>query len=487
MSVSKEKIGKLLAPLVVMALMLLIPVPEGMPPQAWYYFAVFVAMIVGMILEPIPATAISFIAVTICVIGSNYLLFDASELADPNFNAGKQALKWGLAGFSSTTVWLVFGAFIFALGYEVTGLGRRIALFMVKFMGKRTLTLGYAIVIIDIMLAPFTPSNTARTGGTVFPVIKNLPPLFKSYPNDPSSRRIGGYLMWMMVISTSLSSSMFVTGAAPNVLGLEFVGKIAGIQISWLQWFLSFLPVGIILLIVAPWLSYLLYKPEVTHSEEVSAWAGDALKEMGGLTRKEKTLIGLVLLSLGLWVFGGDFINATAVCLLAVSLMLALHVVPWQDITKYSSAWNTLVNLATLVVMASGLTRSGFISWFADTMSSHLDGFAPHTAVVVLVLVFYFAHYLFASLSAHTATMLPVILAVGQGIPGVPMEQLCLLLVLSIGIMGCLTPYATGPGVIIYGCGYVKSKDYWRLGAIFGVIFISLLLLVGWPILAIWN
>ena len=106
--------------------------------------------------------------------------------------------------------------------------------------------------------------------------------------------------------------------------------------------------------------------------------------------------------------------------------------------------------------------------------------------MIVLVLVFYFAHYLFASLSAHTATMLPVILAVGKGIPGVPMEQLCILLVLSIGIMGCLTPYATGPGVIIYGC-YVKSKDYWRLGAIFGVIYISMLLLVGWPILAMWN
>lgn len=169
----------------------------------------------------------------------------------------------------------------------MTGLGRRIALFLVKFMGKRTLTLGYAIVIIDILLAPFTPSNTARTGGTVFPVIKNLPPLFKSFPNDPSARRIGGYLMWMMVISTSLSSSMFVTGAAPNVLGLEFVSKIAGVQISWLQWFLSFLPVGIILLIVAPWLSYVLYKPEVTHSAEVAAWAGGELKNMGRLSRKE--------------------------------------------------------------------------------------------------------------------------------------------------------------------------------------------------------
>lgn len=96
--------------------------------------------------------------------------------------------------------------------------------------------------------------------------------------------------------------------------------------------------------------------------------------------------------------------------------------------------------------MANGLTRSGFIDWFANTMSTHTEGFSPNATVIVLVLVFYFAHYLFASLSAHTATMLPVILAVGKGIPGVPMEQLCILLVLSIGIMGCLTPYATGLG-----------------------------------------
>uniref|UniRef100_UPI00201DF2A2 anion permease n=1 Tax=Escherichia coli TaxID=562 RepID=UPI00201DF2A2 len=174
----------------------------------------------------------------------------------------------------------------------------------------------------------------------------------------------------------------------PNVLGIEFVGKIAGVHISWMQWFLAFLPVGLLLLIIAPLISYYLYKPGVTHSSEVAAWANTALGEMGKLTRKEYTLIGLVLLSLCLWVFGGKVLDATAVCLLAVSLMLALHVVSWKDITKYSSAWNTLVNLATLVVMANGLTRSGFIDWFAQTMSTHLDGFSPNMTVVALVLVF---------------------------------------------------------------------------------------------------
>jgi len=483
---NKPNLLKLLAPVLVMIILLFIPAPEGMPPQAWHFFAVFIAMVIGMILEPIPATAISFIAVTICVIGSKYFLFSSEELMNPDFNARKESLKWGLEGFSSSTVWLVFGAFIFALSYDITGLGRRIALIMVKFMGKHTLTLGYAIVIIDVLLAPFTPSNTARTGGTVFPIIRNLPPLYNSFANDPSSRKIGGYLMWMMVIGTSISSSMFVTGSAPNILAVELVHKSSGFNISWLTWFLAFLPVGIILIVLAPWLSYILYKPEITHSYEVADWAKEELKTIGKITRKEITLIVLVLISLILWMFFEDEISPTSVCLLAVSLMIITQIVEWNDITKYSTAWNTFVNLATLVIMANGLTRSGFIGWFSTTMSTHMDGFSPDLTIAILVLLFYFAHYLFASLSAHTATLLPVILAIGKSVPGVPMDELSILLVLSIGIMGCQTPYATGPGVIIYGSGYVKSKDFWRLGGVFGIIFIAALLCIGWPILKLW-
>ncbi|EFW11264.1 putative citrate:succinate antiporter, partial [Serratia symbiotica str. Tucson] len=96
--------------------------------------------------------------------------------------------------------------------------------------------------------------------------------------------------------------------------------------------------VGLMLLIIAPLISYYLYKPGVTHSSEIASWVNNALDEMGKLTLKEYTLICLVLLSLSLWVFGSKMLNATAVCLLAVSLMLALQVVSWKDITKYSSA-----------------------------------------------------------------------------------------------------------------------------------------------------
>lgn len=49
--------------------------------------------------------------------------------------------------------------------------------------------------------------------------------------------------------------------------------------------------------------------------------------------------------------------------------------------------------------------------------------------------------------------------------------------------MGILTPYATGPSPIYYGCGYISRKEYWILGAVFGVIAIALCLLIGYPCL----
>src|SRR5262245_3120806 len=135
-----------IAPVAVAVLIALMPAPAGLPPHAWYYFAIFVGVIVGLMFEPLPGGAIGLIGVTVVMVLSEYVFFSPDQLAKPGFNAARAALSWGLSGFSNTTVWLIFGAFMFALGYDKTGLGRRIALMLVKAMGRRTLTLGYAVM-----------------------------------------------------------------------------------------------------------------------------------------------------------------------------------------------------------------------------------------------------------------------------------------------------------------------------------------------------
>ena len=465
-------------PLAVAALIALSPAPAGLAPHAWYYFAVFVAVIIALITEPIASAAVGLIGVTlITVLG---LPFSAAQKADPSFKLPAEAIKWALAGFSNSVVWLIFGAFVFAMGYEKTGLGRRIALVLVRWLGGRTLGLGYAITLADLALAPFTPSNSARSAGTIFPVVRGIPGLYGSTPGE-SSRKIGAYLMWTAFAATCVTSSMFVTAVAPNLLALDLVKKATGIEITWGQWFVSFLPIGAPLLLVLPWLIYKIYPPEIRTSAEVPQWVAQELERLGPISRRELTMAGLVVVALGLWIFGGSLFDAALVALVAISLMVVCRVVSWDDILAHASAWNTLVWFATMINLADGLNKTGFIAWFGKNAAALLAGHSPMLVLVALVAFYFLIHYMFAGLTAHTTAVLPVVIAAGAAVPGMPMRTLVLLLVFTGGIMGILTPYATGPAPVYFGCGFITRRDFWKLGLIFGLIFLAALLLIGVP------
>ena len=472
---------KAIAPIAVAIVVALIPPPSGLPQYAGYYFAIFVGVIVGLMFEPLPGGAIGLIGVALVTVLSPWVFFSPDQLAKAGFNAPRGALAWALSGFSNTTVWLIFGAFMFALGYEKTGLGRRIALLLVRAMGRKTLTLGYAVTIADLLLAPFTPSNTARSGGTIYPVIRNLPPLYDSKPNDPSMRRMGSYLMWVAIASTCVTSSLFLTALAPNLLAVELVRKTAQIELAWGSWFIAAAPMCILLLAVVPLLAYWLYPPEVKEGAEVPKWAAGELQKMGPLSKREIMLGVLVLIALLLWIFGGDVMEATTAAIVVICLMLLLKVVTWDDITANKAAWNTLAWFATLVALADGLSRVGFIKWFAETVAGQLSGVSATMAVLTLLLINFFGHYLFASGTAHVTAMIPVLMAVASTIQGVNMPVLALALCIQLGIMGIITPFATGPSPIYYGSGYLPAADYWRMGAIFGVIFFAAFMAITVP------
>ncbi len=477
----KSSVWRAIVPIALTILIALCPAPAGLEKYAWYCFAIFAGVIMGLVLEPLPSGAMGLVGIAVVATLSRWVLFSPAELAKPDFKATSAAINWALTGFANSTVWLVFSAFMFAVGYEKTGLGRRIALLLVRAMGRRTLTLGYAVTFADLILAPFTASNSARSGATIFPIIQNIPPLYDSKPFDPSSRRIGGFIMWTALAATCVTSTLFLTALAPNVLAVELTRKIAKVDITWGQWFMGLLPVGVILILAVPALTYWLYRPEVKEAAEVPAWAAKELSAMGRVKRNEIVLGLLVSLALVLWVFFNEWIDPATVGILVTVLMLVLKVVTWNDLIGNKAGWNTLILLATMVSLAGAMLKVGVIGWVAKNVAGSLTGISPTVAVCVLVTVFFVIHYMFASITAHTTAVLPVFLAAGLGIAGVPVAKFALLLAGSLGIMGIITPYATGPGPIYYGSGYIPAKDFWRLGLIFGAIFLGVLLLVGMP------
>ena len=154
---SSTRAWKALAPVIATAVLALLPIPAGLPHHAWYFFSIFVGVIVGLVLEPLPGAAIAVIGITLIAVLDRFALFSPQQLSDSGFRPASAALNWALSGYSNPTVWLIFGAFLLALGYERTGLGQRIALVIVKRMGKNTLLLGYGVALADTLLAPFIP------------------------------------------------------------------------------------------------------------------------------------------------------------------------------------------------------------------------------------------------------------------------------------------------------------------------------------------
>ena len=467
------------APIAIGLVLLVAPVPPGLKPDAWHYFAVFAAVIAGLVLESMPAGAVGLIGLTVAAL-SGWVE------KDPN-----KALRWALSGFSESTVWLIVGAFIFAIGYRKSGIGRRLALLLVRALGRRTLGLGYAVLLADLVLAPATPSNTARSGGTVFPIVSNIPRIYGSEPG-PTAGRIGSYVMWTAFAATAVTSSLFLTALAPNVAGLAIAKKTVGFDVAWGQWLIGFLPLGLLLIAIVPLLAYALCRPEIKSSPEIAGWASQELQAMGPMSRHELVMAALVLLAMFLWitgsnpsislpVLGSNYINPTMVVLLVISLLLLGGVIEFNDIVAEKAAWEVFFYFTSLLTLASGLNDVGFIKWLAEGFAKNLGGLSPTLATVLLVTLFFWIHYGFSSITSHAAAVLPVVLAVGSGIPGVDVPTLAQLCLYSLGLMGVISPFATGPAPMYFGSGYIGKRDFWKFGLIFGLVYFAGLIGVVYP------
>lgn len=470
---------KKIAPLGVWLVVYLLPVPAGLNANQWHYFALFVAVIAGLILESLPVGAVGLIGLTLAGL-AGYVA------PDPN-----QSLRWMLSGFSDATVWLIVGAFVFSIGYRKSGLGKRIALLLVRGLGRSTLGLGYAVAIADLVLAPATPSNTARSGGIIFPIISNIPRIYGSEPG-PTAGRIGTYVMWTAFAATGVTSSLFLTALAPNAAGLAIAKKTVGVDVNWSQWFIGFAPLGILLMLLVPLLSYIVCRPEVKKSPEISAWAKNEIDVMGPMSRNEWIMAGLIVLAMFLWVtgssadislpvLGSNYINATMVVFLVIALMLVTGVIEFGDIVAEKAAWEVFFYFTSLLTLASGLNEIGFVKWVATEYAKPLAGLSPTMAMLLLVALFFWIHYFFSSITSHAAAVLPVVLAVGSGIPGMPVPTLTLLCLYSLGIMGVISPYATGPAPMYYGSGYIDKGSFWKFGLIFGVLYFAGLITIVLP------
>lgn len=465
--------SKLLRGLIVVAagaLIWLMPVPAGLKPQAWQLFAVFVATILGFILQPLPIGSVAFISITFSAL------------------AGVLKPAEALSGFSNTTIWLIVAAFLFAKGFIKTGLGRRIAYVLIKSLGDSTLKLGYTLVLSDLIISPATPSNTARAGGILYPIVRSLSTAFGSEPG-PTARRVGAYLVQTAYQGNTITSAMFMTAMAGNPLIALLASKTLGINVSWGLWATAAIVPGVISLIVVPYFLYKFYPPEITSTPEAKEIATRELTQMGPMSAGEKIVAAVFVGALILWSTSQyTKLDATVVAMLGVSVMMLTMVIEWKDVLEEKGAWDTMIWMGSLIGLADYLAKLGFIPWFAKSVSGLIVGIPWLQAFAILLIVYMYAHYGFASLVAHITAMYSAFAAVAVA-AGAPAFLVALALAFMSNLCMSLTHYAAGPAPIYFGAGYLDQGTWWKLGFIVSVINMVIWVGLGsiwWKVLGLW-
>ena len=439
------------------------PIPEGVKPEAWHLFAVFAATIAGFILQPLPIGATSIMACTALVV----------------FKVMKPGQA--LAGFSNGTVWLIVSAFMFAAGFVKTGLGKRIAYLLLSRFGDSTLHVAYVMSAADFIIAPFTPSNTARGGGIIYPIVRSVCSAIGSEPDKEENRRTGAFLIYSAYCAVITSACIFLTGASNNVLATSIGRDLFGVTIGWGDWFSACIVPGLILTVLTPWMLYKMINPELKETPETKTLAQHELAVMGAMSGKEKILCVIFLGALVLWATGSIHgIDSAFVALLALSAMLATRCIDWNDVLNQRGAWDVLVWMGVLVNMAAYLSKFGLMSWFANAVGASLAGYSWFIMLILLSIIYLYAHYGLASNSAHIAAMFGAFGAILVA-AGAPVLGVLILLGVLANSASFLTHYGCGVTPIFFGANYMGQGEWWKIGFVISTVHLIVWLAIGLP------
>ena len=435
------------------------PPPDGLTLQAWRLFAIFAAALIAVVIEAFPILTASVFAVAAAVLTGLLQPADA------------------YAGFGNATILLIVVAFLIADAVVKCGLGARGGHWIVSQFGRSTLGLSYSIFVIDAVIAPAFPSNTARSG-VLYPLAVSLADAAGAKPDRPERRRLGGFLMYSGIVSLSVSSALWLTAMAANPLGVE-MAKSVGVEISFVSWLIAASVPTLCAMVILPLVLFRLIRPEVRHTPEAPAAAKRALAALGPFTRQEwivlVVFVGMVLL----WGAAGTLgLDSTAIAFLGLGALLSTGVLTLADIGKQGDVLATFIWFAVLFTISSQLNELGFMGFVGKELAAALGGFAAPTAGLVLVLAYVLLHYLFVSQTAHLLALFGVFLDVGVKL-GVNPAVLAFQLLFATNYFTPITPQGSSANLLFTGSGYLTQGELYRLGAITTGVSVLIYFVIG--------
>ncbi|MGR5063911.1 DASS family sodium-coupled anion symporter [Photobacterium sp. DNB22_13_2] len=449
--------------------------PSGLDVVAYQTAIVFIATIAAIVANVLPTGSIAIISLAIYT-----LLRPGGE------TTAKETIETALSNFNHSLIWLIIIAFMIARAFAKTGLGRRIALLLLSKFGHSSLRVAYCLGIADFLIAPATPSNTARAA-IVSPIANSLAKTI-----NESDKKLGKYLISSSSAMNDASAVGFQTGFAGNLALVGIASTVAGITLSFADWAFYLLLPALALLAVMPFVLYRVISPETKQTPEAPIFAKKELKQMGGMSFSEWKLVGVFIALIVMWVGGKTLgLHSTSAAFIGLAALLLMGVLSWNDIKSEKGAWDTLIWFAVLMGMAGQLKALGFTAWVGDWVSDLLStGMSGASATMFLtaMMAFYlFTAYFFASATAKVVALAPVIIGALMTLGVSPL--VAVLAVAGITNLGCnLSTYSHARNPLLMGYGFHTDSEWMKVGmviAITGFIVFMTVGLIWWNLLGI--
>ncbi|MEQ1657460.1 MAG: DASS family sodium-coupled anion symporter [Hylemonella sp.] len=474
-------VAGLLAALAGLIIVMLLPKPAGLPVAGQIMLGLLLFSVILWVSEAVDY-AISAVLITTLMA---FMLGLAPNAAKPEAMLGTgPALTLALGGFANTALALVAAACFLSAAMTITGLDKRIALFILSKVGARTNRVLIGAILVGIVLSFLVPSTTARVACLV-PIIMGI---ILAFGVDQRSRFAG-----MLMIATAQSASIWNVGvktaAAQNMVAIGFIEKAYGQTITWSDWLIAAAPWSILMSIALYFVMIRMMPPETKEIAGGKETIRLALHALGPMSWAEKKLLFITLTLLAFWatekVLHPFDTSSTTIAAIALMFTPGIGVMGWKQ-AQSKIPWGTIVLFGTGISLGTALLQTKAAAWLANIIVANL-GLAGASAFMILALLSLFlivVHLGFASATALASAMIPIMISVLQQIAGgpdaAPMNLVGMTMLLQFVVsFGFILPVNAPQNMVAYGTDTFAVRDFVRTGLVLTVIGFALVLLLG--------
>ena len=459
--------------LIVFALMLFMPAPDGLTENAWKVAAIVSLMAIWWATEaiPVPVTALLPLA-----------LFPLFQIT---------SFKSAALPYANPNIYLFLGGFMLAIAIERSGLHKRMALKMILAAGSSGMKLIGGFMLVAALISMFV-MNTSTTlmllpiGLAVCSVVSTTIPGL----NDQDKKFFDTALMLGIAYAATIGGMSTLVGTAPNIVFSAFMLETYGVEISMIDWMTLGVPLAAVMLFSA-WIILTKYVFPISFitSNDTKEHLHRMLDDLGPLSKDElkiSVIFGLTALA---WIFrkgldNFELLSGLTDAGIAIISAILLFMIPSSnnkdDLLNWDSSnklpWGLLILFGGGLSIAAQINSTGLGVWIGEGLS--ILGTVPPIMLIFLVAALIIFLTEITSNVATTSTFLPVFGAVAIGLGILPV---------SLTVPVCLAascafmlPVATPPNAIVYGSGKFTIATMMKAGFVLNIIGIFVVTLFAY-------